>query len=613
MVALRLLVVATACAGALAAADPSYRHGVSFFGEFKYPADFEHFDYVNPHAPKGGTLVLATHISWNSFTPYLYKGDVPPGVQHQLGSNPFLYDGLFMASDDEIGTFYGNLAEAVMVADDFSTVRVRLRPEARWHDGMPVTARDVRFTFEHISENSGFNLRSAFGMVEGVEVHGEHDFTFHLLDINGINAAVVTSLGKLAILPEHYWRERDITATTLTPPLGSGPYRIAQFTQSRSLLYERVPDYWGRHLALHRGRHNFDYLRYDYYRDPTVAREAFRKGHIDYWRETDPGAWHNAFNGPALADGRMVKRHHNFQYYVGLLRGLILNSRREHLKDVRVREALTLFFHYDWYDRVINWDFYGRPESYFAPSRFAAVGLPSGAEVALLAPFRDQLPARVFAHAFELPRLPAPGRNRAMLRRGMELLNEAGWHNRGGALVNAAGVPFRLSFVTQTSSELRSIAQYVDQLQALGFDTRIRRVEPAHFINLMKDFNFDIAFGQLGVAQPPGVEIVSYWHSSNADLPQTRNLSGIRSEAVDEMIMRVLNARSRQELTAAARALDRILLWNFLTIPLIAVEGPRVIYWDKFGRPPFDAEFRTSFPSAWWFDERKALRVASPN
>ena len=604
-----LLAAATAATGVFAVAEPTFKHGVSFFGEFKYPPDFEHFDYVNPDAPKGGMIVLTTNVNWNSFTPYLYKGIVAPGISYGLGSNPFFYDGLFTASDDEIGTFYGNLAESVMVADDFAKVRIRLRPEAHWHDGMPVTARDVKFTFDHIRENSGFNLQSAFGMVESVEVHGELELTFHLLDINGVNAAVVTSLGKIAILPEHYWRERDISRTTQTPPLGSGPYRVAKFTPSRSLLYERVPDYWGRNLGLHRGRHNFDYVRFDYYRDRNIGREAFRKGLVDYWRETDPAFWHNGFDIPAFANGWLVKRRHNFQYYVGLLQGLVINSRRQNLKDVRVREALTLAFHYGWYNRVILRDFYIRPDSYFAPSSFAASGLPTQAELALLAPFRDQLPGRLFTHPFEFPHSEGVGRNRAMLARALELLRQAGWVHRDGALANENGGPFVLSFVVRTTDELRTIGQYVDQLEMLGFATVVRRVEPSQYVNIMKDFNFDISFGQLGVAQPPGVEIVSYWHSSNALLPQTRNLSGIQSAAVDEMILRVLDARSREELLAAQRALDRILLWNFLTIPLIAVEGPRVIYWDKFGRPPMDAEFRTSFPEAWWYDETKAARI----
>ena len=441
---MRRFLAAAAFAGAAGASEPQYRHGVSFFGEFKYPPGFEHYDYVNPDAPKGGTLVLATQANWNSFTPYLYKGDVPPGIDHQYGSNPFLYDSLFTASDDEIGTFYGNLAEAVAVADDFSRVQVRLRPEAYWHDGEPITARDVQFTFDHIRNNSGFNLRSAFGMVESVEIHGEHEFTFHLRDTTGVNAAVVTSLGKLAILPEHYWRERDSSLTTLTPPLGSGPYRIAEYTQSKSLRYERVADYWGRNLGVHRGRHNFDAIRYDFYRDATVAREALRKGLIDHWRETDPGFWHDGFNVPALAKGWLVKDQQNFQYYVGLLRGLVLNSRREHLQDIRVREALTLAFHHDWFDRVINRNFYLRPGSYFAPSAFAATGPPSAAEISLLRPFRHQLPPRVFTHPIEQPQPQGFGRNRAMLRRALALLEEAGWKIRAGRMVNAAGAPFRI-------------------------------------------------------------------------------------------------------------------------------------------------------------------------
>lgn len=605
----RVLLLASAVLGSASVAEPAFEHGVSSFGEFKYPPGFAHYDYVNPNAPKGGTLVLATNVNWNSFTPYLHKGTVAPGIDHSFGSNPFLYDGLFTASDDEIGTFYGNLAEAVQVAEDFSRVRIRLRPEARWHDGQPVTARDVQFTFEHIRDNAGFNVQSAFGMVDAVEVHGERELTFHLLDINGLNAAVVFSLGKIGILPAHYWQARDITQTTTTPPLGSGPYRVASFAQSRSLVYERVPDYWGRELGMHIGRHNFNVIRYDYYRDATVAREAFRKGLVDYWRETDPRFWHRGFNGPALANGWIVKRKHNFQYYVGILQGLVINSRREQLNDARVREALTLAFHHDWYHRVITQGFYTRPESYFAPSMFAATGRPSPAEHALLAPFADQLPPRLFTDPVGTPRVDGTSLNRANLLRARELLRQAGYRIQDGVLVGEAGVPLTLTFVIRTAAERRIVTPYVDQLRVLGFQARVRLVETSQYISIMREFDFDITFGQLGVAQPAGVEIVSYWHSSNALLPQTRNLSGIQSEAADAMIARVLNAKSRAELLAAQRALDRILLWHFLMIPLIPVEGPSVLYWDKFGRPPADAEFRTSFPAAWWYDEEKAARL----
>ena len=356
-----------------------------------------------------------------------------------------------------------------MVADDFGWVRIRLRGEAHWHDGVPITASDVKFTFDHIRENSGFNLQSAFGMVDSVEIHNERELTFHLLDINGLNAAVVTSIGKIAILPEHYWREHDPTKTTLTPPLGSGPYRVKEFKQSRYLLYERVPDYWGRNLGINRGRHNFDYIRYDYYRDGTVVREAFRKGLVDYRRETDPRYWFNGYDIPARHKGWIVMRRHNFQYYVGLMRGIVINERREKLQDPRVREALTLAFDYAWYGRNIAQGFHSLPRSYFGPPEFSAFGRPNAAELALLEPYRDALPQRLFTEAFEMGRSEGMGRDRAGLLQARELLRQAGWTVRDGILVNGTGEPFTLSFLIRSAGDRRQILQYVDQLRRLGF------------------------------------------------------------------------------------------------------------------------------------------------
>ena len=612
----RLLAAIIAFGPALAVAEPTFKHGVSFFGEFKYPPEFEHFDYVNPDAPKGGMLVLESNSNWRAFNP---EGVATPGMGIIMGSTPILYDTLFIPADDELGTFYGNLAQAVMVADDFTSVRIRLRPQARWHDGKPVTARDVVFTFDYLRDKleqprkTRDNLQSAYSVIESMEVHDDRELTFHLRKSSGPNAGVVISLGKIAILPEHYWRERDITQTTLTPPLGSGPYRVADFAQSSFLLYERVPDYWGRQVGVHRGRHNFDHIRYDYYRDATIAREAFRKGLTDFRQETDPRFWHNGYNIPARDKGWIVMRRHNFSTYVGLIRCFVINTRRQNLKDVRVREALTLAFDYDWYDRVITQGFYTRPDSYFSQTSFAAVGLPDAAEVALLAPFRDQLPPRLFTQPFGRTRSPGVGRNRGVLLRARELLRESGWTVREGVLANESGEPFELSFVIRSAAERRLVTPYVDQLHRLGFKTRVRLMETAQYINTMKDFDFDISLHGVGIGQPPTLELISYFHSRSAMVPLGSNHSGIQHDAVDAMVMRVLNARSREALTAAQRALDRILLWNFYQIPLISIEGPRVLYWDKFGRPPFDAEFRTGFPDAWWYDQTKAARITLTN
>ena len=609
------ITLAATLAATLAVAEPTFKHGVSFFGEFKYPPDFEHFDYANPHAQKGGTLVLATDRNWRSFNP---ENINTPGMGIIIGS-PMLYDGLFAPADDELGSFYGNLAEAVMIADDLTWARIRIRPEARWHDGVPVTARDVVFTFDYIRNKleqprkTSDNLQSAFNVIESMEVHNDRELTFHFQNLNQLNANVVISLGKMAILPEHYWRERDITQTTLTPPLGSGPYRVAAAEQSRFLLYERVPDYWGRNLSVHRGRHNFDSIRYDFYRDATVAREAFRKGLVDYRQETDPRFWNKAYNIPARDKGWIVMRRHNFSTYVGLIQGLAINSRRPRLKDLRVREALTLAFDYNWYERVITQGFYTRPESYFSQTSSAAVGLPDADELALLMPFRDQLPQRLFTQPFEPPRSPGVGHNRANLLRARALLQESGWTVRHGVLTNDAGEPFSLTFIVRSPDEQRAVTQYTDQLHRLGFKTRIRLVEASQYISIMKTFDFDFSMHGVGIGQPPTLELVAHFHSNNALVPHTSNRPGIQNDAVDTIVTRVLNARSRKELTAAQKALDRILLWNFYSIPLIAIEGPRVLYWDKFGRPPIDAEFRTSFPDAWWYDEVKAGRINRAN
>ena len=449
-------------------------------------------------------------------------------------------------------------------------------------------------------------------MVAGTEIHNDREVTFHFHDTGGLNAGVVISLGKVPILPEHYWRDRDISATSLTPPLGNGPYRVAAAEQGRFLLYERVPDYWGRHLGIHRGRHNFDQLRYDYYRDATVAREAFRKGLVDYRTETDPRYWKNGYDIPALHNGWIVQRRHNYGMYIGILRGLAINSRREKLSDLRVREALTLAYDFDWFNRVLNDGFNARTESYFPHTSFAATGLPSPAELALLEPYRAMLPERVFTHPFKLPRGDGFGRNRDALLRARQLLGAAGWTIRDGALRNAAGEPFELSLLARSAGEVRLLTHYVDQLRFLGFQPKIRMVETTQYVNIMNAFDFDISVHAYGTAQPPTAEVISYFHSGSIDRPLTANRPGIDLPAVDDLVMRVLNARSRAELTAAQRALDRVLLWHFYMIPLIGVEGPRVVYWDKFGRPPFDAEFRTSFPDTWWHDAEKAARLPGP-
>ena len=596
-----LLLLVPACLQPVIADEKGqWQHGVSVFDEFKYGPDFDHFDYANPDAPKGGTLVLPTTLDFTSFTPFLPLGIYPTGAY----APGMLYDGLFVRANDEAYSAYGNLARRVKFTDDLSEVVVQLHPEAYWHDGEPITANDVKFTFDHVLENSASSIRAALSIIESVEILGEREVLFRFKRVGGLNKnSFAAPAIYIAILPEHYWRTHDLSKTTLEPPLGSGPYRIADSQQGQFLLYERVPDYWARDLAVHRGRHNFDYIRYELYRDATIAREALRKGLLDYRVESDPYLWRTGYNVPARERGWLVMRQNNAKVSSGFQSALIFNTRREKLADVRVREALTIAFDFEWTNRAIYDGFYARADSYFSGTELAARGLPNGDELALLEPFREQLPERVFTEPFVLPNTRGPGGNRDNLLRARELLAEAGWTVKSGRLVEAAGQRFEIEFLTLSANDKRTLLPYMDQLRQLGIASSIRYVESAQYVNRLRKFDYDVLLRSLGFSFPPGVEIRAHFTQSNA------NRAGIRSPVVDALVSKVLGARRKGQLVAAGRALDRTLLWGYYLIPIIGRPAPRAVYWDKFGKPEVDAEYITSFPDTWWWDETRAARI----
>ena len=604
-----LVLVASAAAGG---GESQVSHGVSDFGALKYPRVFAHFDYVNPNAPKGGSLVLATSLRFNSFNPITNKGIRAPGnhVIEQLAGPEvaMLYDPLFWPSDDETGSFYGNLVETVELAEDFTWVIFRLRPEARWHDGVPVSARDVKFTFDSIAEGAGVGVKQAFNFIDRSEILGEREVRFHFREDRDLSPNNVMIMSKWPIVPEHHWRGRDMSKTTLEPPLGSGPYRIADFEPGRFILYERVPDYWGRDLGIHRGRHNFDSIRYEVYGDAIVTREALRKGMVDYYMESDTRHWATSYDIPARDKGWLVLRKHNFLQYVGFWSGLAFNTRRPNLADRRVREALTLAFDYEWANRTLNHGVYERPVSYFPGSYLQASGTPTDTERLLLAPFRAQLPARIFNEPFHLPRSTGYGYHREALIRARDLLEQAGWRVQGGVLADDDGRPFTLRFVIRTFEQRRTLLPYVSVLQRLGIESKIHLVETAQYVNILNDNDYDGAFNHFRSAITPTFGLRARTHSASA-ASKLANPSGIAHPAVDAMLAKMLSARSRRELTDAVHALDRVLLWNFYFIPLVPMSDPLVVYWDKFGRPDSDPKYRTSFPDAWWWDEEKAQRV----
>ena len=600
-VLVRFCLVACLCCQALASEQDvtprNWQHGFASFDEFKYSPGFHHFDYVNPDAPKGGRLVRAIATSFNSFTPFIDKGISAPGWS-TLGEMT-LYDSLIWDSGDEIGVYYGNLAEWISINDDMTEVRIRLRPEARWHDGVPVSARDVQFTLEHIRDHA-FGINSILEALKEVVVIGEKEVLFRYrypITLNSIG------IGRIAILPEHYWRERDISQTTVEPPLSSGPYRIGKFEMGRFIEFERVEDYWGKDLGLHRGRHNFDVLRYEVYRDNTVQREAFRKGLLDVLTEPNAAQWVTGY-GIGQADLLLQERHPSA--FMGVTSALAFNLTEGRFQDVRVREALSLVFDFDWMNAILDHGAREKPKSYFHGSVLAATGLPSEDELKLLEAFRDQLPPRVFTEP------PFSGSSLSGLDRrestwlAQRLLRQAGFEYRDGELVDADGAPFEIEFLVVGLDQQRRLLPYVDRLKRLGIVGRIRLVESAQYISLRRKKKGDAVFGSLIVSMPPRNETLVYLGSNSKG---TRNFAHLNSPVVDNLLGHLVSAPSQSALIAAGRALDRVLYWQFYFVPVQLQEPTNVAVWNKFGRPSTQPTYVSGFPDTWWWDPALADRV----
>ncbi len=591
-----LFAVSAALAPAAEQEPLEFHHGISLIHELKYPADFPGFDYMNPDAPKGGVLRLSTDAPIRNFSD-VWDEDVVPAQ----GLNR-TYDYLLHRSGDELGSFYGHLAQGMALAPDGRSLHFRLHPDARWHDGMPITPQDVKFTFDHVLGTIQGELY--MGWLAAVEITGPREVAFR--HKHRFTTTDLQWLTYVSILPEHYWRGRNPNATTTVPPLGSGPYRVAGHDRSH-VRFERVPDYWGRHLPVNRGRHNFDEIRYDLYRDNTIAREAFRKGLFDFRLEEDIQHWISYD-----ADGRLTRDTLRWRLLSGAQRAITLNTRRPHLSDVRVREALTLAMDFDWQNRVYHHGLHERADSYFANSRFAARGIPTDSELEMLQRFRGRVPERVFTDVFELPSSASSGSNRSALQRARQLLAAAGWRTADGVLVDGEGTPFTLELLTQTPADQRILLPYVDLLRRLGIDARIHVADVARFINLTGKREFDAVLREHGFVSPPTRQLRNYFASHGADEPVSGNLAGISDPVVDALIERAESAETLAAITVTCRALDRVLLWHFYNIPLEAMHQPRMVYWDKFGRPEREdsAIYGPPQHDAWWYDAEKARRLA---
>ncbi len=589
----------------------NWRHGLSLFGDLHYPDGFQRFDYVNPDAPRGGTVRLSALGTFDNFNVAVasVKGQLAAG----LG---LIYNRLLASAQDEVTTMYGLLAEAVDYPPDHSWVAYRLRPEARWHDGTPVTAEDVIFSFESWKKLDP-ELSAYYRHVVKAERIGEREVSF-TFDSAG-NRELPLIVGELTVLPKLWWQasdkngnKRDISVTTLEPPLGAGPYRIKDFVPGRSVAYERVKDYWGDRFNVNVGQNNFEEIRFEYFRDSTVALEAFKGDQIDWRTENSAKNWATAYDFPAVRDKRVVIEEFPMRSR-GVMQAFAFNIRRDKFKDPRLRRAFNFAFDFEEMNKQIFYGQYRRISSYFDGTELASSGIPEGQELEILETVRPKIPPELFATPYTNPVAGNAEAVRANLREALKLLKEAGYEIRDRKLVNAAtGEQLNLEILVDDPSYERIVLFYRPSLERLGMAVSVRTVDEVQYQNRLRQWDYDMIIASWGESLSPGNEQRGYWGSQAADMPGSRNLIGIKNEAVDALIGRVIFAKDRAELVAATRAFDRVLLWNFYVVPQWTYDKARTARWDRFGRPQRLPRYNEpDFPGVWWWDSDRATKVGT--
>jgi len=593
--------LAAATASLPAAAEP--RHGLSVFGDLKYPADFTHFDYVNPDAPKGGRasqIGSGGVTTFDSFNGFILKGDAAQGLE-------LVFDTLMARANDEPDAVYGLLAATADVASDGMSVTFKLRPDAKFADGTPVTADDVVFSFETIKAKGHPVLAMPIRGVAKAEAVDPLTvrYTFQGALVRDLPIAVAT----LPVLSKAYYTAHDFEKTSLEPPLGSGPYKIGDFKAGTYVTYVRRDDYWARDLPVNRGQYNFDEVRYEYYRDRTLELEGLLAGNFDFREEFTSKDWATGYDKPPVKDGR-VKLLTIADERPSGAQGFFINTRRDKFKDIRVREALGLAFDFEWSNRNLFFGLYTRTASFFENSDMKAEGAPSPEELKLLEPFRDRLSPAVLGPAVSPPVTDGSGNNREQLRRAVKLLAEAGWTQTPQGLKNAAGERLAVEILMDTPSFERIIGPYVKNLKSIGVDATMRLVDDAQYERRLKEFDFDLTTQRYALRLTPGSELKTYWGSEAARTKGSYNLAGIADPVLDALIDDVIRAKSRAELVVATRAADRVLRAGYYWVPQWYKGAHNLAFWDKFGWPATKPKYERGALETWWYDSEKAKALA---
>ncbi len=596
-------------------AEDKWRTTSSLLGESKYGEDFKHYDYVNPQAPKGGTINSISTGTFDSFNPYIVRGTAAAGLAVQGFGGGLLYDTLMEQSTDEPSVSHPLIADAYKYPDDYSSATYRLDPRAKWHDGKPITVDDVVWSFNMLKANTPNYNRYFANVTEAVAISDrEIEFRF---DQKG-NRELPHIIGDLTVLPKHWWegtdasgKKRDITQPTLEPPLGSGAYKIESFKPGSEIVWSRVPDYWAAKLPVKVGRENFDRRRYVYIQDENAEWQAFTKGGFEDVRpEMSSRSWATGYEFPAVKAGDVVKE--VFETTSGEpMQGFVMNLRRPQFQDRRVRQALTYAYDFETINRTLFFGLNTRTDSYFENSELASSGLPQGKELEILNQYKDKLPPEVFTAQYKQPVYDSPQAERRNLRQVVQLFADAGWKLQGGKMVNAAGEQFKIEILGNNPTDEIISNTYIGMLRKIGIDASLRIVDPSQYVNRVRGFDYDMVTSVFQQSQSPGNEQRDFWSSKAADTPGSRNLMGIKDPTIDALAERVIFAGDRDDLVAATHALDRVLLWNFYVVPQYHRPVVWIAYWNKFGIPEKQPSYIGVDINSWWIDVEKEKALAA--
>ncbi len=574
---------------------------IAEFGEPLYRDNFTHWPYVNPDAPKGGRIVLRGFGTFDSLNPIILKGEWPTS----LG---LMSDSLMAASGDELSSAYGLIAETVEYPEDKSWIIFNLRPEAHYHDGVPITAGDFVFAYDAIMAHGRPFLKSFYADVEKVEALDDRRLKVSFKTRHTMKPLLTVS--GFSPRPRHYWETRDISKTYLEPPLTSGPYRIKSLEAGRSITYERVKDYWGKDLAINLGINNFDEIHYDFYRDLTIAFEAFKAGEVDYVQENSSKRWTNGYDIEQVKENRIVKRVLPDQTPQAV-QAYFFNQRRSKFSDERVREAIGYLYDFEAVQRTFLYGLRKRSKSYFPNSEYGASGPPTAEELAILEPFRNKLKPQVLTEAFEPPKTDGSGRIRRNLRKALALFKEAGWVLENQKLINtSSGEQLSIEFLLGSPTLEPFANAFVKNLERAGILGSVRIVDTAQYSNRVDDWDFDIITVRLNFFPPPGAEMRNYYGSAAADVRGSANMGGIKNEVVDALIEQIIDAKDLDILKATTRALDRVLLWDHNIIPQYHDNEFWIAYWNRFGYPERNPRYAVGFINTWWVDEALEAQLA---